>query len=52
MFWSLKTVKGDHELLKTIVLRHAVKGTWVAGEVVTLDGKEVETLSGPSTRRC
>ncbi|MDY3562636.1 fasciclin domain-containing protein [Gemmata sp. JC673] len=43
---TLDKVKGDKELLKKILLTHAVKGTWVAGEVVKLDGKEVETLSG------
>lgn len=43
---TLAKVKGDKELLKKILLAHAVKGTWVASEVVKLDGKEVETLQG------
>lgn len=43
---TLKKVKGDKELLKKILTSHAAKGTWVAAEVVKLDGKEVETLSG------
>ena len=43
---TLKKVKGDKELLKKILMAHAVKGTWVAAEVVKLDGKEVETLQG------
>ncbi|AWM36164.1 Immunogenic protein MPT70 precursor [Gemmata obscuriglobus] len=43
---TLAKVKGDKELLKKILLTHAVKGTWGSGEVVKLDGKEVETLSG------
>ena len=43
---TLEKVKGDKELLKKILLTHAVKGTWDAGAVVKLDGKEVETLSG------
>ncbi|QEL17733.1 fasciclin domain-containing protein [Limnoglobus roseus] len=43
---TLAKVKGDKELLKKVLLTHAVKGTWGAAEVVKLDGKEVETLSG------
>ncbi|MBM3979359.1 MAG: fasciclin domain-containing protein [Planctomycetes bacterium] len=43
---TLEKVKGDKELLKKILTAHAVKGTWVAAEVVKLDGKEVETLQG------
>lgn len=43
---TLEKVKADKELLKKILLTHAVKGTWGAGNVVKLDGKEVETLSG------
>lgn len=43
---TLEKVKGDKELLKKILLTHAVKGTVPSGEVVKLDGKEVETLSG------
>ena len=43
---TLEKVKGDKELLKKVLLTHAVKGTWGAAEVVKLDGKEVETLSG------
>ncbi|WP_246524185.1 fasciclin domain-containing protein [Gemmata palustris] len=45
---TLKKVKGDKELLKKILMAHAVKGTWVAADVVKLDGKEVETLQGTS----
>ncbi|QJW95563.1 fasciclin domain-containing protein [Frigoriglobus tundricola] len=43
---TLKKVKGDKELLKKILLSHAVKGTVLAADVVKLDGKDVETLSG------
>lgn len=43
---TLKKVKGDKELLKKILTSHAAKGTWLAADVVKLDGKEVETLSG------
>ncbi len=45
---TLKKVKGDKELLKKILMAHAVKGTWLAADVVKLDGKEVETLQGTS----
>ena len=43
---TLKKVQGDKELLKKILLAHAVKGTVLSGDVVKLDGKEVETLQG------
>jgi uncharacterized surface protein with fasciclin (FAS1) repeats len=43
---TLKTVKGDKELLKSILLAHVVKGKVLAADVVKLDGKEVATLQG------
>ena len=43
---TVEKVKGDKELLKKVLTSHAAKGTWVAADVVKLDGKEVETLSG------
>lgn len=42
----VEKVKGDKELLKSVLMVHAAKGTWTADKVVTLDGKEVETLGG------
>jgi len=41
---TLEKVKGDKELIKKILLAHAVKGTVLAADVAKLDGKEVETL--------
>ncbi len=43
---TLKKVKGDKELLKSILLAHAVKGTVLAADVVKIDGTEVATLQG------
>ena len=43
---KLKAVMADKELLKKILLAHAVKGTVMAADVVKMDGKEVETLQG------
>lgn len=43
---TVEKVKADKELLKKVLTSHAAKGTWVAAQVVKLDGKEVETLSG------
>jgi uncharacterized surface protein with fasciclin (FAS1) repeats len=43
---TLAKVKGDKELLKSILLAHVVKGDVTAADVVKLDGKEVETLQG------
>ena len=43
---TLEKVKGDKELLKSILTAHAVKGTVMAADVVKLDGKEVETVQG------
>jgi uncharacterized surface protein with fasciclin (FAS1) repeats len=42
----VEKVKGDKELLTKVLTSHAAKGTWTADKVVTLDGKDVETLSG------
>ena len=43
---TLEKVKGDKELLKSILMAHAVKGTVLAADAAKLDGKEVETLQG------
>jgi len=43
---TLKKVKGDKELLKSILLAHAVKGTVLAADAIKLDGMEVATLQG------
>jgi uncharacterized surface protein with fasciclin (FAS1) repeats len=41
---TLEKVKGDKEMLTKILTAHATKGTFLAADVVKLDGKEVETL--------
>ena len=43
---TVEKVKGDKELLTKVLASHATKGTVLAADVVKLDGKEVETLSG------
>ena len=43
---TIEKVLADKELLKKILLAHAVKGTVLAADVAKLDGKEVETLQG------
>jgi uncharacterized surface protein with fasciclin (FAS1) repeats len=43
---TLKRVSGDKELLKTFLRGHVVKGALSSDDVVKLDGKEIETLSG------
>jgi uncharacterized surface protein with fasciclin (FAS1) repeats len=45
---TIKKVVGDKELLKKILLAHAVEGRVLAEDVKKLDGKEVKTLQGTS----
>ncbi len=43
---TIKKALSDKELLKKILLAHAVEGAVMAADVVKLDGKEVKTLQG------
>ena len=43
---TLTKVKGDKELLTKILTSHATKGAVMAADVMKMDGKDVETLSG------
>lgn len=43
---TLERVSGDKELLKAFLRGHVVKGVLSSADLVKLDGKEVETLSG------
>jgi len=43
---KIEAVLKDKDLLKSILTAHVVKGKVMAGDVVKLDGKEVETLQG------
>jgi len=43
---TLRKVKLDKELLKSILLAHAVKGTVLAADAIKLDGNDVATLQG------
>jgi uncharacterized surface protein with fasciclin (FAS1) repeats len=43
---TLKRIAGDKDLLKTFLRGHVVKGVLSSADVVKLDGKEIETLSG------
>lgn len=43
---KLDALLKDKEKLTAVLTSHAVKGTWLAADVVKLDGKEVETASG------
>ena len=45
---TIKKVLADKELLKKILLAHAVEGSVMAADVKKLDGKEVKTLQGTS----
>ncbi|MCS6864155.1 MAG: fasciclin domain-containing protein [Gemmataceae bacterium] len=43
---TIKKALADKDLLKKILLAHAVEGAVMAADVVKLDGKEVKTLQG------
>jgi uncharacterized surface protein with fasciclin (FAS1) repeats len=43
---AIKKVVSDKELLKKILLAHAVEGSVLAADVAKLDGKEVKTIQG------
>jgi uncharacterized surface protein with fasciclin (FAS1) repeats len=47
---TLNKVGSDPALLKKVLLYHVVKGKVPAATVVTLDGKKVKTLAGPSVK--
>ena len=47
---TLEKVGSDPALLKKVLLYHVVKGKVPAATVVTLDGKQVKTLAGPSVK--
>jgi uncharacterized surface protein with fasciclin (FAS1) repeats len=47
---TLEKVGNDPALLKSVLLYHVVKGKVPAATVVTLGGKQVKTLAGPSVK--
>jgi len=47
---TLEKVGSDPALLKKVLLYHVVKGKVPAATVVTLGGKQVKTLAGPSVK--
>ena len=47
---TLQKVGSDPALLKKVLLYHVVKGKVPAATVVTLNGKQVKTLAGPSVK--
>jgi uncharacterized surface protein with fasciclin (FAS1) repeats len=47
---TLAKVGSDPALLKKVLLYHVVKGKVPAATVVTLNGKKVKTLAGPSVK--
>jgi uncharacterized surface protein with fasciclin (FAS1) repeats len=47
---TLNKVGSNPALLKKVLLYHVVKGKVPAAEVVTLNGKRVKTLAGPSVK--
>ena len=47
---TLEKVGSHPALLKKVLLYHVVKGKVPAATVVTLDGKQVKTLAGPSVK--
>jgi uncharacterized surface protein with fasciclin (FAS1) repeats len=47
---TLDKVGSDPALLKKVLLYHVVKGKVPAATVVTLNGKQVKTLAGPSVK--
>ena len=47
---TLEKVGSDPALLKKVLLYHVVKGKVPAATVVTLAGKQVRTLAGPSVK--
>jgi uncharacterized surface protein with fasciclin (FAS1) repeats len=47
---TLNKVASDPALLKKVLLYHVVKGKVPAKTVVTLDGKAVKTLAGPTVK--
>ena len=47
---TLEKVGNDPALLKRVLLYHVVKGKVPAATVVTLNGKQVKTLAGPSVK--
>ena len=47
---TLQQVGSDPALLKKVLLYHVVKGKVPAATVVTLNGKQVKTLAGPSVK--
>jgi uncharacterized surface protein with fasciclin (FAS1) repeats len=47
---TLEKVGSDPALLRSVLLYHVVKGKVPAATVVTLGGKQVKTLAGPSVK--
>jgi uncharacterized surface protein with fasciclin (FAS1) repeats len=47
---TLEKVGSDPALLKSVLLYHVVKGKVPAATVVTLNGKQVKTVAGPSVK--